>query len=279
MSQVHVVIDSIGQISTELLEQHPNLHRVSLKVALGDQEWCEPDISTAELFRLAKERNIHPKTSQPAPGEFLAILEPLLAAGHDIVMIHVSGGLSGTVRGAEAVARMLDEKRIHVIDSGTASVGMEQMALAALKLAAEGESAAAIAAHVRKLAAATHSVMVPDTLEYLHKGGRIGGAAALFGTILQIKPIIFLVEGKVAVLDKVRTKQRALNRMLEELNKHGELEYIGLGGIDVPDEVAALRERVREMFPHTPIVEARVGSVLGSHLGHGLIGLVFQEKI
>jgi DegV family protein with EDD domain len=279
VAQVHIVVDSIAQISQEMLDAHANLHMISLKVRLGDREWHENEIAAEELFRLEKANKTAIKTSQPAPGEFVEIFEPLIAANHEIVVISVSGGLSGTVEGARMAAKMVDEKRIFVVDSHTASIGMVQMARAALTMAERNRPAAEIAEEIREMAKYTHTLIVPDTLEYLHKGGRIGGAAALFGSILQIRPVLYLgQDGKVAVLDKVRTKQRAINRMLEEVQNYKDLEYIGVGHIDVPEEGKAIREKLQSVFPKVPVLPALLGSVLGAHLGPGLLGIVFQEK-
>lgn len=279
MPNIHVIVDSIGQVPSEMLAMHPNLHIVSLKVRVGDQEWQENEISTRELFEICQNRRQHPTTSQPAPGDFITVCKPLIEAGKEVIIICVSGGVSGTVEGARSVANMLDEKHIHVIDSGTASVGMVQMAKGALEMIANGNTAQEIVHRIEALAKATHTFLIPDTLEYLYKGGRIGGAAALVGSILQIRPLLHLVEGKVAVLDKVRTKQRVVNRMLDELQKYQNLEYIGVAHIDIPEEGKILAERIKEIYPDTPIISAGIGAVLGAHLGPGLLGLVFQEKI
>ncbi|MBP2627639.1 MAG: degV family protein [Firmicutes bacterium] len=279
MSRIHIVVDSIAQISREMFEMYPNLHGVSLKVRIGDREWPEDELSTAELFKIAKETKLHPQTSQPAPGDFIEVCKPLIDAGKEIILITVSGGLSGTVQGARAIAKMLDEQRIHVIDSGTASIGMVQMAKAALTMAASGMSVSDIVEKLHAMIEATHTFILVDTLEYLYKGGRIGGAAALFGTILQIRPVLYLSDGKVAVMDKVRTKQRAVNRMLDELQKYQNLEYIGVGHIDAGADGQGIIERIEEMYPDNRVLPAGIGSVLGAHLGPGTIGIVFQEKI
>lgn len=279
MSHIHIIVDSIAQVPSEMSAMHPNLHTVSLKVRVGNKEWQENEISTKELFVICQETKQHPQTSQPAPGDFIELCQPLLDAGKEVIIITVSGGLSGTVEGARAVARMLDEKRIHVIDSGTATIGTLQMAKAALEMAASGSSIGEIVKKIEAMVKVTHTCLVPDTLEYLYKGGRIGGAAALFGSILQIKPVLYLADGKVAVLDKVRTKQRAITRMLDELQKVQKLEYIGVAHIDAPQEGEALAARIKVMFPDTAILPAKIGSVLASHLGPGMMGLVFQEKI
>jgi DegV family protein with EDD domain len=279
VSQIHVIVDSCAQISREMLATYPNLHSVSLKVGVGEREWPEDEISSAELFKIASESKLHPRTSQPAPGDFIEVCKPLLDAGKEIIIITVSGGLSGTAEGAKTVAKMLDEHRIRVVDSGTASIGMLQMTKAALTMADSGMKVQDIVWKLHAMIESTHTLILVDTLEYLYKGGRIGGAAALFGTILQIKPVMHLVDGKVAVLDKVRTKQRALQRILDEIEKYKNLEYIGVGHVDCPAEGQALLTRVKELYPHVQVLPAAIGSVLGAHLGAGTIGIVLQEKV
>jgi len=279
VSQIHIVVDSTAQISREMAEMYPNLHSVSLKVRLGDREWPEDELSAVELFKIAKDKKLHPQTSQPAPGDFVAICKPLIDAGKEIIIITVSGGLSGTAQGAKSVAKMLDEERIHVIDSGTTSVGIVQMAKTALTMAASGIAVRYIVEKVHAMVEATHTFILVDTLEYLYKGGRIGGAAALFGTILQIRPVLYLLDGKVAVMDKVRTKQRAVTRILEELKKYQDLEYISVCTIDNPRDDQGIIGRVREMYPENQVLPATLGSVLGAHLGPGAMGIVFQKKI
>lgn len=279
MSHIHIVVDTSAQITKEMLKEHPNLHSISLKVRIGSQEWPEDEITNSQLFKMAKERKEHPQTSQPAPGDFIDICKPLLDAGKEIIVITVSGGLSGTVNSAKTVAKMLGEDRMHVIDSGTASVGMVQLAKEALAMADLGIETSEIIKKLTIMAAATHTLILVDTLDYLYKGGRIGGAAALFGTILQIRPVIHLVAGKIAVLDKVRTKQRAVTRILEEIKQYENLAYIGIGNVEAPLEAEGIIERVKEMNPGVPILHAGIGSVLAAHLGPGMIGIVLQEKI
>lgn len=279
MSKIHIVVDSSAQISAEMFEMYHNLHSVSLKVRIGDKEWRDDELSTAELFRFAKEAKQHPQTSQPAPGDFVELCKPLLDAGKDIIVITVSGGLSGTVQGARAVASMLNEQKMHVVDSGTASIGMVQMAKAALTMAASGIEVSEILAKLDAMIKATHTFILVDTLEYLYKGGRIGGAAALFGTILQIKPVLYLLDGKVAVLDKVRTKQRMIKRVLEEIQKYQNVEYIGLGDIEAPAEGQEIIKQIEAIRPDIQVLPAKMGSVFGAHLGPGMIGIVLQERI
>lgn len=277
MSNIHIVLDSTANASPEVLAAYPNLHIVPLKVILGDCVWNEPELSAEELFQLVREKGLHPRTSQPAPGDFAAAFAPA-ADGNDLIMIGVSGGLSGTVNGALAAARDFKGCEIHVIDSCTSAIGMVKMAEAALAMAAAGQSASTIARRLQAMADATHTLFMPDSLEYLHKGGRIGGAAVLFGSILQIKPILTLRAGKVQVLDKVRTRPRALARMLEELKQYGELEYIGVAHGEAPAIAREVYDKVKQQYPGVPVSLTSIGSCLGAHLGPGIIGLIFQHK-
>jgi len=278
MSQVHVILDSTANVPQQLLAKWPNLHVVPLTVLLSDQQINENELSAADLFRLIKETGAHPTTSQPAPGEFVTLFSQCEDAGDSAIVITLSGSLSGTVQSAKMAVQMVGSKNIFVIDSSTTAIGMVQMAEQALAMAAAGEAAGSIAAYIEKMAAATHTMFVPDTLEFLHKGGRIGGAAAVFGAVLQIRPILYLKEGQVTVLDKVRTRAKAIARMTEELKKYPGFTYIGVVNIEAREEALILQQQIQQLYPDAPVLIGEGGSVLASHLGPGLVGLIFQEK-
>lgn len=276
---IQIVIDSTANVPEEMLLAHANLHVVPLKIILGKDEWNEPELTTAELFRLAGEKGVYPQTSQPAPGEFVQAFMPA-AQGQPVIMICLAGGLSGTVNGARAVAsKDFKGREIYVIDSCTGAIGAVKMAEAALAMAAAGESAGVIAEYLQRMAAATRTLFIVDSLEYLRKGGRIGGAAALVGSILRIKPILMLQEAKVQVLDKVRTQSRAISRMLEELSKADNLAYIGVVYEDEPAVAEEMLISIHQRYPDIPVSRNALGSVLGAHLGPGVIGLIYQSKV
>ncbi|KYZ74742.1 fatty acid-binding protein DegV [Anaerosporomusa subterranea] len=278
MPKVHIVIDSTANVPQTMLEEHKNLHVVPLAVMLGHRQWREDQIDNTDLFSLIRETGEFPKTSQPAPGEFIRIFEPIIGAGDDIVVITLSSGLSGTVQSAQTAAQSIDPKRIRVVDSGTTAIGMVRMAQQALLMAAAGKSAVDIANRMERVSQATHTLFVPATLEYLHKGGRIGGAAALLGTILQIRPVLYLNSGKVAVLDKVRTWTKAINRIVEEVKQHNNPEYIGIVHLDAPEEAEKLQLKLQEVYPADLISVSTGGAVLSSHLGPGLVGVILQDS-
>lgn len=279
MADIHVVIDSTANIAAETLAQYPNLHVVSLKVILGKQEWLETQLPSEEMFQMVARGGGHPTTSQPAVGDFLAVFEPLVKANKEIIVITIAGALSGTAQGAQLAARMIGRSDIQIIDSGTTAIGIVHLAEAALQLAKAGQSMEQIVQHLRTMIQATHTMFVPGNLDYLHKGGRIGGAAALFGTILQIKPVLYLVDGKVTVLDKVRTRPKAITRMLDELRQVPKLALVGIVHNDSLIEAEALSCQIRELYTYTSISISTIGAVLCAHLGPGIIGLVFQEEL
>lgn len=279
MANVHIVVDSTAHLRQELLNQHSNLHVVPLTVRLGEREWKEPELTNAELFRLVSEASLFPRTAQPSPGAFLEVFTPLLAAGNEIIVLTIASGLSGTAGSARSAAEMAGARGVYIVDSGTTAVGLEKLAEAALQMAAQGMSAGAVAGQLAKLAGATRTMFIPGTLEYLHKGGRIGGAAALFGSLLQIKPILFLADGQVTVLDKVRTRQRAVQRMLDELTVYGPPVYLGVVNVEAESEAEQLAARLKERYPGALVSVSGTGSVLGAHLGPGILGIIFQNEL
>lgn len=279
MDNIHVVLDSTANVPAELLQKHKNLHQVSLKVMLADKEWNETDLTAPKLFTEMKNSSAFPKTSQPALGDFIAIFQQIIQASGKIIVITVAGGLSGTVEGAKTAARTVSEKDIYVIDSQTTLSGMVHLAECALDMAAQGVSIEEIVHNLHERAKVMHTLLLPDSLEHLHRGGRIGGAAAIFGTILQIKPVLHLVEGKIVVLDKVRTRTKAIRRMEDELAKCKDIAYIGVAHIGAEAEALKEKEQLSSLYPSVQISVTEAGSVLAAHVGPATLALIYQEKI
>lgn len=279
MKKIHVVLDSTANGSEELLGAHENLHKVSLKLLLGEREWDEDELTATQLFEQMQRTDAFPSTSQPPLGAFMRVFEPIIAAGGEVLVLTVSGGLSGTVQCAAAAARAVDEKRVEVVDTQTTALGIVNMAEQALAMIAHGASLAAVAARMREIAAATHTLFLPDSLEYLHRGGRIGGAAALLGTLLKIKPVLRLEAGKIGVLDKVRTRARAIARMLEQVKQCGAPTYIGVVHSGDAEEAADVGAALAKLYPEARIEMGEVGSVLATHAGPRAIALMYQEKL
>jgi len=231
------------------------------------------DITPEEFYRLLPTATAHPTTSQPSPGRFAEIYGSLLEDHDDVVSIHISEKLSGTVASARQAADMTDPKRVHVIDSEVVSMSLGLITLVASSLAAQDLDAAAIESRVVAMSPHLHTYFSVATLEFLRRGGRIGRASALLGSVLQVKPVLCIRDGLVTPLERVRTFDRALNRVIEltrEIN-HGKGVCIIVGHADAQADA----ERVgRELEPIADTLMIQpLGPVVGAHAGPGVVGV------
>ena len=219
-----------------------------------------------------------PTTSQPSVGDFLASYEPLLEAGRDIVSIHLSGAISGTVQSArqardQLVERGIAGERIEIVDSESSCGGQGLMVLAAAAAARGGASVPEVVEHARAARAETKIWFCIDTLEFLKRGGRIGAAQAWIGSTLRIKPILTL-EQEITPVERVRTAGRAFERMADLLSArhHDGADGWVVQHIQAPDVAERMAARGREIFGTEPVWIGEVGPVIGTHVGPGLIG-------
>jgi DegV family protein with EDD domain len=281
MAAVAVVTDSTHYMPRDVVERH-ELHVVSLYVRWGDpphddREAELPDFDGFyEHLRSAREL---PTTSQPSVGDFLAVYEPLLEQGRDIVSIHISGGISGTVRSAEQardqlVERGIDPARIVIVDSATACAGVGLLAVAAANAAEGGADAATAAERAHALRAEMKILFAVDTLEFLRRGGRIGGAQAWIGSTLKIKPIL-AIESEIVPIERVRTWSRAFERMVDHLSALREdgKDRFFVQHIQAAGQAEKLAERGAAIFGRLPEFVSEMGPVIGAHAGPGLIGV------
>jgi len=215
MSKVAIVTDSTAYLPVEVIEQY-NIHVVPLQLIWGEETFKDGvDIQPGEFYTRLQTADVMPTTSQPSAAEFKTLFEKLAAEGKDILAILISSGLSGTVASAVQAQKMLPEVRIEIVDSQTGAMALGMHVLEAARAAAEGENLAACKALAEGAQAKSGVVFAVDTLEFLHRGGRIGGAKRLMGTVLNIKPILDVKDGKVNALDSVRTRRKAHQRLLE----------------------------------------------------------------
>ena len=272
---VAIVSDTCHYLPRELVERE-DIHLVSLYVHWGDESQRESDITDYDAYyrRLASSPDL-PTTSQPSIGDFLAVYEPLLDRGDEIVSVHLAGGMSGTVRAAEQAREQLGERaeRVHIIDSATACGGEGLVVLAAAAGARDGLDGAAVAEHARTARRQLKMWFAIDTLEYLRRGGRIAGAQAWLGSALRIKPIL-TVEAEITPIERVRTSRRAFERMVDLLRSRADDGADGwmVQHIQAPKEAAELAARGAEIFGCEPRVVSEIGPVIGTHVGPGLLG-------
>jgi DegV family protein with EDD domain len=253
------------------------IHEVSLYLHSHDGTERESEITDYDAFyaRLRSAREL-PTTSQPSIGDFLAVYEPLLDGGNEIVSIHLAGGMSGTVGAAIQAREQLgrDAERVHVIDSESACGGQGLMVMAAAAAARVGGDARAVCDRAHRARQQLKMWFAIDTLEYLHRGGRIGGAQAWLGATLQIKPIL-TVESQITPIERVRTSRRAFDRLVDLLRERARdgADAWMVQHIQAPTEANELAARGREIFGNEPQAICEVGPVIGAHVGPGLLGV------
>jgi DegV family protein with EDD domain len=274
MPDVAVVTDTTHYLPADLVAQG-GIHEVSLYVSDGDGQQREADISDLDAFYDGlRSATSLPTTSQPSIGDFLAVYEPLAQQERDIVSIHISGGISGTVEAARQAAAQITGVTIEVIDSRMACGALGLVALAASAAAAGGGDVQAVAARAREAADATRLWFAVDTLEYLRRGGRIGTAQAWLGGALKIKPILTL-DGEITPIERVRTSGRAFERMVEYMRSRHDDGADGwvVQHIQASEVVERLLERGRELHGSEPVFVSEIGPVIGAHVGPGLVGV------
>jgi DegV family protein with EDD domain len=231
------------------------------------------DITPAEFYRRLPAATTHPTTSQPSAGQFAEAYSELLKDHEAIVSIHISEKLSGTYASARQGADLTDPKRVHVIDSQLVSMSLGLIALAASEFAAQGADAASIEKKVLAMRDEVQTYFSVATLEFLRRGGRIGRASALLGSVLQVKPVLCIRDGLVTPLERVRTFDRALNRVIDLVRgvDRGKGVCAVVGHADAEDDA----ERVaRELEPiaETLMIQP-LGPVVGAHAGPGVVGV------
>ncbi len=272
---VAVVTDSTTYLPTKLIERW-GIERVSLYVGWGGEHRPEPEYDLDEFYARLRDSEDLPSTSQPSVGDFLACYEPLAAAGRDVVSVHIAGGLSGTCESAREAARVIAEKklggRVEVVDGQTGAGGLGCLVLAAAEEAHRGKALEEVVETVARTRAGLDMWFCLDTLEYLRRGGRIGAAQALVGSALRIKPILTFGT-EIAPVGRVRTKKRALERMvayLHELRQREASDWFIQHAQSLADAEMLVAEG-EATFGTEPLFCTQVGPVLGAHLGSGML--------
>jgi DegV family protein with EDD domain len=278
MGRVAIVTDTTHYLPRDLIARS-DIHEVSLYVHWNDRHDREADLPDFdEFYEFLRTAAVLPTTSQPSVGDFLAVYEPLLADGRDILSIHLAGGISGTVGSAEQAAAELGERglgdRVAVLDSRSACGGMGLIVLAAAAAAGAGASLAEVRERAEAACNEAKMWFAIDTLEYLRRGGRIGAAQAWMGSALKIKPIL-TVDGEIMPVERVRTSGRALERLVEYLQsrKQDGATRWAVQHIQAREEIGRIVERGRELFGSEPEFCSEVGPVIGTHVGPGLLGV------
>jgi len=273
---IKIVTDSTAYLPEEVIQRY-GIHIIPLNVLFGERIYKEGlELSHEQFYQKLTQVKELPTTSQPSMGDFYELYSSLVQDGSEVISIHISSKLSGTVDSALMACQELPEARISVVDSLSTAMGLELIVIAAAEAVAAGQSRAEVVAMLERMIPETRLFFVVDTLEYLQKGGRIGGAAALVGTLLNVKPILCLKDGRVEPLDKVRTKRKAVSRLLdvmvEELGSE-ESVRVTVGHAMALEEAETLLERARSRLSCSSLSIAQIGPAIGTHAGPGALGM------
>lgn len=279
MRQVHIVTDSTCDLPLSLRESL-GITVVPLNVHFGETVYRDQlDLDSDQFFRLLAQSPELPKTSQPAPILFEDAYRELTADGSSVVSIHLSSKLSGTMRSAESGREALHNRgQVEIVDSMSASLGLGLIVMAAAELANEGADQREVASFVRRLVQNVHLWFFVDTLEYLQRGGRIGRASALLGTILNIRPILKIEEGEVHPVEKVRTRSKAIDRLVEFVELFPSIDRLAvMHSTQSLTEAETLLKRLEPLYPREKILVSRYGPVIGTHAGPGCLGVIVSQ--
>lgn len=285
MSKVAIVTDSTSNIPEELLASH-SITQIPLQLIWGDDTYRDGiDINPLEFYTRLKTAKVMPTSSQPSPADFERVYRDLLAQGYDIVSVHISSKLSGTMDSAIQAKTTIGSDRIALVDSQTTSMALGYSALVTARAAKDGASFEECHKLAEYAVANTGVLFVVSTLEFLHRGGRIGGASAFVGTAFGLKPILTVRDGKVDAQEKIRTMKKALNRLSEILvERVGNQSSLRIAAIHANASVEAenLLQDVMDRFDDGVIKESlvtHVSPVIGTHTGPGTVGITYLTGV
>jgi DegV family protein with EDD domain len=281
---IKIITDSTSYIPKELIEKY-DITVVSLDVVINNVGNKEVGIENDEFYKTLEKLDSIPTSSQPSINDLFNSFDKVIRKGNDVLGIFISSEMSGTYSTCnQLIKTMIIDKypnaRMEVIDSESNCMQMGYAVLEAAKLVEEGKSMEEVIAGVESIKSKSRFLFVPDTLEYLKKGGRIGGAAALFGTLLQIRPILTVENGKTSIFDKVRTKQKAIFKIIEKLQE--DIKNKGLGQlivhhINCEEEGRALANKIKEILGINVEIQC-IGPVIGCHVGPKTVGIAYYTE-
>ncbi len=280
MSKIAIVTDSSASLPRELVERY-GIHIVPILLIHKGRTYRDGvDITPQELYRRLREDRHLPTTSAPSVGDFLRVYARLSQEAEGIVSIHLSPKLSAVYTAALTASRMVEGVPIRVVDCRTAAMGQGFVVLEAARAADEGCNLAEVLHRIEHISSRINILATLDTLEYLHRSGRVPAAAALLGSLLKIKPIFYLEDGHADVLEKPRTRAKAVQRMLEimETRVGSNPVHVAVMHADALEEAKRLRGEVASRFNCVELFITEFTPVMGAHTGPGLLGLAFWAE-
>jgi DegV family protein with EDD domain len=270
-----IVTDTTAYLPEAYVREH-DIRVVPLNVHFGVEAFKETvEITNDEFYARLKTAPALPTTSQPSPGDFLDVFRPLVDAGHEVLVLPLSSRLSGTYSSATAARDMLPDAAIHVVDTLNTGLALELLIRAAVEAIRAGATLAEVTGLMEAMKGEVFTLFVVDTLEYLAKGGRIGSAKAFLGTMLSVKPILTLKDGSIQAYEQVRTKRKAVARMVDLIVAHAgskgpQARVTMTHSLALEEAEAARRELVARLGCAEPSL-SELGPVIGAHTGPGVV--------
>lgn len=283
MSKVAVVTDSTAYLPDDLISAY-NITVVPLVVIWGEETLLDNiDITPKAFYTRLSTSKTMPSTSQATIQAFAEVFENLHTKGYEILTVVISSALSGTLDSAIQAKKLVPEAKIELIDSELTSLPLAYMALAAARAAKYGASIEICKQIVEEIRDHTEVFFAVDTLEFLHRGGRIGGASRFLGTALNLKPILQLQDGKIEALERVRTSKRAHDRLIELIksgvNGHQHINMMGVVAASAPEAASNLLNAIKKSFSPSEILVGNLSPVIGTHTGPGTVGVAYAAGI
>ena len=277
---VAIITDSTSDLSPEVASAH-DIVIVPLNVHFGDESFRDQvDITTDQFMIRMDAADKLPTTSQPSVGTFESAFRTAAETHDEIVCVVISSKLSGTYQSAQIAAMNVAETiRVELVDSLNVTYGLGLQVLRAAGLAAKGQDAATIASTLRSELNRYHVVVFVETLEHLRRGGRIGKAAQMVGSILKLKPLLRIDEGQVVPFERTRTRSKAIDALADFADSIGVPDEIAVIYNTTPDDAKNLADKVAILTPERDIVVAQLGPVIATHIGPDVLGMVVKERL
>ena len=273
---IHVIVDSTSGVTEEPLAKHKNLHLIPLTLAINGEYVPETEATISQVIEYSEATKKSIPTSQPSTGDFLELFNKI-PAEDAIIILCITTAVSGTYNGAVLAAKQSKRDQIAVINTRTTAIGILQMAQDALEFIDAGVSFDDLVKKLLDISERMRTTFTVDSLEYLRRGGRIGKAAGIIGSILKIKPCIYLNKNnEVDVLDKVRTRKKAVASLLNYLHNNSPCKRIGIVHIENIEGAKELQRQVQSEYPDIEVTLTGGTPVLACYLGPGLVGIIFE---
>ena len=277
---IKIVTDSGADLPTALTEEL-DVTVVPVYLRFGREVYRDRvDISEDEFYQRLLKDPVHPNTTQPSPQDFASVYDKLSQEADSIISIHITSKLSGTYNSAVQGKKMVSNKcHIEVVDSLSLSIGVGLMVILASKMVKSGKNVEQIVDELQKIIPNVHLLILFDTLKYLVKGGRIGKAKGLLGSVLNVKPMLAMKDGELIPSGQVRTRSKGIDRLLGFVNNAKDIQDLAILHSTTPDEAQALLECTGSVFPKEHTMIARLGPGLGVHGGPGVLAVALRGEI